>query len=169
MLELAAGAELTEVALPPGCSWRALRPSRDEQATYRVVEDAFGEWPDRPAVSYDEWAATILRRPGFAPWQLVLIGAQDGSVVGVASLAVTEDGQGWVEQLAVVRAWRGRGLGRALLAAGFTATRAHGARTSMLSTDSRTGALDLYRHVGMVVTAEFVHLARPLAGASGGC
>lgn len=162
VLQLPPDAEIPAAGLPVGWTIREFEPGRDEQATYRTVEDAFAEWPDRPPVRYEDWAAMILGRPGFAPWQLLLATTDDGSVVGVAGLALSEDGQGWIEQLAVARVHRGRGLGRALLAAGFAATRAHGATTAMLSTDSRTGALDLYRHVGMVVVAEFVQLARQL-------
>jgi GNAT superfamily N-acetyltransferase len=164
VLELPAGAQIEAPVLPPGWAVREFEPGRDEQAAYRVVEDAFGEWPDRPPVSFADWSAMILGRPGFEPWQLLLATAADGSVRGVAALALSGDGEGWIEQLAVARDQRGRGLGRALLAAGFAATRAHGALTATLSTDSRTGALDLYRHVGMVVTAEFVQLARRLDG-----
>lgn len=167
VLELPPTAEIAVPALPPGWAIREFEPGRDEQATYRTVEDAFAEWPQRPPVSYDDWAAMILGRPGFQPWQLLLATDQDGAVRGVASLALSEDGQGWIEQLAVVRDQRGRGLGRALLAAGFAATRVHGARTATLSTDSRTGALELYLHVGMVVTAEFVQLARRLGPGTG--
>lgn len=160
VLQLPPDATLPDATLPTGWTIREFQPGRDEQVTYRTVEDAFGEWPDRPPVRYEDWAAMTLGRPGFAPWQLLLMTTDDGSVLGVAALALSDDGQGWIEQLAVSRAYRGRGLGRALLAAGFAATRAHGATTAMLSTDSRTGALDLYLHVGMVVTAEFVQLAR---------
>lgn len=168
MLSLPEQVQIDDAVLPTGWTIRQYEPGRDEQAVYRTVEDAFNEWPDRPPVAYEDWAAMILGRPGFAPWQLLLVETDDGAVVGVASLAVTANGQGWIEQLAVSRACRGRGLGRALLAAGFAATRTHGARTAVLTTDSRTGALDLYLHVGMVVTAEFVHLTRTLATDDGG-
>ena len=54
---------------------------------------------------------------------------------------------------------RNRGLARALLADSFTVSRAHGARTSELGTDSRTGALSLYEKVGMEVISNWVNLA----------
>ena len=53
----------------------------------------------------------------------------------------------------------GTGLGRALLVAAFSAARAHGATISRLNTDSRTGSLGLYEHVGMVVVETFEHYA----------
>jgi hypothetical protein len=49
-----------------------------------------------------------------------------------------------------------------MLADAFAAARDHGATRSELSTDSRTGALDLYRRVGMEVTQTWTHLVTDL-------
>jgi ribosomal protein S18 acetylase RimI-like enzyme len=57
---------------------------------------------------------------------------------------------------------RGRGIARSLLLHAFTETRARGGKACELSTDSRTGALTLYEHVGMRVKHSFVHWARSL-------
>ena len=51
-------------------------------------------------------------------------------------------------------AWASR---RALLVDAFERARDHGATVSELSTDSRTGALGLYEHVGMQVTQTWRH------------
>jgi hypothetical protein len=44
----------------------------------------------------------------------------------------------------------------------FTVGREHGAQSSCLSTDSRTGALGLYEKVGMRVTSVWVNRALDL-------
>ena len=62
----------------------------------------------------------------------------------------------WVN---VRRDARGRGLGRVLLVAAFAEARSRGATISRLNTDSRTGALGLYEHVGMVVVETYEHYA----------
>lgn len=150
------------VPVPAGYRLRAFEPGRDEHAAYRVIEDAFSEWPDRDPVDEADWAAGVLRRPGFAPWQLLLAVTDevpDEAVVGAAHLVLSDD-TGWVQQLAVARPHRGRGLAQALLAAAFTAARERGAARAELSTDSRTGALDLYLHLGMEVTSAYTHWAR---------
>ena len=67
-----------------------------------------------------------------------------------------------MHQLAVDRAHRGTGLAQALLADAFGRAREHGATRSELSTDSRTGALDLYLKVGMEVTQTWTHLVTDL-------
>jgi ribosomal protein S18 acetylase RimI-like enzyme len=82
----------------------------------------------------------------------------DGQVVGVSVVLVSDDGAtGFVDRLAVRRDQRNRGLAQALLVDSFAQARAHGATTSELSTDSRTGALGLYERVGMVTTSVWVN------------
>lgn len=165
VLEVPPGSAIAERPLPPGYAVRPLRPGQDERAAYEVVESAFSEWPDREPTSYEDWAATLLERPGFEPWQLLLAVAGDGAVVGACHLVVS-DGTGWVNQLAVDRSHRGQGLAQALLAQAFGAARERGAERGELSTDSRTGALTLYERLGMRVKWSFTHHAgKPTVGA----
>jgi mycothiol synthase len=164
ILELPEGAEVAPGTLPEGTAIRVLAPGRDERAAYRVVEDAFNEWPDRDPVSFEDWAAVVLRRPGFEPWQLLLAieqGPAGENVVGVCFVIPSRD-TGWVQYLAVRRDRRGRGLARALLLRAFAEARSRGMTRAELNTDTRTGALDLYLHVGMRVKETFVHYAREL-------
>ncbi len=147
-----------EVRLPAGYALRDLEPGRDEQVAYQVVEDAFGEWEGWVRRPFEDWSAAVLDRPGFEPWQLRLATDPEGRVVGACHLLLSDD-TGWVHQVAVEPGSRGRGLARAMLGDAFGNARARGRRLGELSTDSRTGALDLYRHVGMEVTSSFTHWA----------
>jgi mycothiol synthase len=161
VLKLAPGDEiLGDGTPPPGVQVRPLRAG-EERAAYQVVEDAFNEWPDRLPTTYEDWAAPVLGRPGFEPWHL-LVAADGDDVLGVCHVLVSADDSVWVNQLAVRSDQRGRGLGRVLLVAAFGEGRRRGASWAELSTDSRTGALGLYEHVGMKVTETFVRLARDL-------
>lgn len=167
VLALPPEARVPQVDLPPGYRIRSFRPGSDEQAVYRVVEDAFNEWPDRDPSSYGDWAAGVLGRPGFEPWQLFLAvrtepGAGSDEVVGVCHL-VLSGGSGWVNQLAVAAPHRGQRLAQALLAVAFAAARERGSPRGELSTDSRTGALGLYEHIGMHVTAAFTQWVKRLS------
>ncbi|MEO7234656.1 MAG: GNAT family N-acetyltransferase, partial [Lapillicoccus sp.] len=160
ILALPEGAQVAPQPLPDGFSVRGMRAGagrgQDERAAYRVVEDAFGEWPDRRSQTFEDWAARTVQRPGSDAEHLRLaVDAQD-EVVGVSVLSVSH-GVGVVDNLAVRRDHRGRGLARALLADSFAVTRRQGATRSELSTDSRTGALGLYERVGMVVTSTWLH------------
>ncbi len=169
VLELPAGAEVADRPLPEGFVVRAARPapdggrSPDHAGAWTVQEDAFLEWSERPRDTYEEWAAGTVLRPGFEPWHLRVVVDPDGRVVGMAFLvmAAQEDGtvQAYIDRLATAADQRGRGLGQALLADAFRVAREHGATSSSLSTDSRTGALGLYEKVGMVVTSTWVNRA----------
>jgi ribosomal protein S18 acetylase RimI-like enzyme len=136
--------------LPPGDAIRAFIPGRDDRDVFRVIEDAFAEWPDAEESKFEDWSAQALGRPGFVPEHIgvVVHGAQ---AVGAALLIAEDDGV-WVAQLAVARAARGRGLARALLVRAFGIAWRSGRRHVSLATDARTGARGLYEHVGMRVT-----------------
>jgi len=137
-------------ALPPGYAIRAFLSGRDDRDVHRVIEEAFGEWPDAEEDAFDDWAAQALGRPGFAP-EHIGVAVRGDEIVGAAVLIVEEEDV-WVGQLAVARAHRGRGLARALLVYAFASAWRFGRRHVGLSTDARTGARGLYEHVGMRVT-----------------
>jgi ribosomal protein S18 acetylase RimI-like enzyme len=77
---------------------------------------------------------------------------------------IGEPGLGWVESLAVRRAWRRRGLGRALLLHAFRAFHGRGSTAAGLSVDAEnpTGALRLYESVGMRAVQTRVIYEKPL-------
>lgn len=159
---------ILEIALtePPGppvvAAPYALRdyvPGRDDRAAYRVIEDAFAEWPDRDPETFEDWAAQTLRRPGFVPERL-LLAVRGDEVVG--ALVLVDDDEPFVDQLAVAREHRGRGLARALLQRAFGIGWERGRRSCVLGTDTRTGALGLYERVGMTPRGTYLHLERAL-------
>lgn len=128
-------------------------------AVHTVLEDAFLEWSRRERESWDDFSAQVMNRPGFDPWNVRVVTSPSGDVVGASLVYVDALGCGYVDRIAVRSDQRNLGLARALLADSFTASREHGARTSELGTDSRTGALSLYEKVGMEVTSNWVNLA----------
>jgi len=160
ILEIALDAPPAAPVVPDGYALRSFVRGRDDRAAYQVIEDAFSEWPGRDPEPYDDWLAETLRRPGFSAEQL-LLAVRGEEVVG--ALVLVDDGdEGYVDQLAVARAHRGRGLARALLEQAFAITRERGRPSCVLSTDTRTGALGLYEHVGMTPRGTYLHLERPL-------
>ena len=156
VLELPPGRHVEPQPLPPGWSLRTAGTEAERRAVHAVIEDAFLEWSERARRSYEDFEAATVRRPGSEPWQLRAVVDPDGEVVGACSTIMAGE-VGYVDQLAVRRDHRGRGLARALLADAFAGARAHGATRSELSTDSRTGALGLYRRLGMEVRSTWVH------------
>ncbi|UFN42859.1 GNAT family N-acetyltransferase [Nocardioides okcheonensis] len=159
VLRLPEGATIAERPLPPGHVVRAAEPD-ERRAAHAVLEDAFLEWSERERESFEDFEAVTTGRPGFEPWNLRVVLDPDGVVVGVAVVLVSDDGRtGYVDRLAVRRDRRGEGLAQALLVDAFARTREHGTTTSELSTDSRTGALGLYRRVGMQEVSVWVNRA----------
>ena len=149
------------VDLPPGITIRALEPG-DEPAAYRVIEDAFREWPGREPATFEQWQARVFGHPAFSPALSRL--AFDGPELVGAALAMDYPGSpdGWVSQLATRATHRNRGIARALLQAAFAAFHDHGRRLGALSTDSRTGALTLYERLGMRIRRSYTSWTKDL-------
>ncbi|MEV7242937.1 GNAT family N-acetyltransferase [Streptomyces sp. NPDC093248] len=149
LLEFAMSAEPEVPDLPAGITVRPFAAA-DGPAAHVLVQDAFDEWQERRQ-GYEEWAAHTVRRPTFAPQRSALAFAGD-HLVG-AALALDDPGtdEGYLEQVAVRRDHRGRGIARLLLRHSFRAFHRTGLRSCTLWTHSDTGALDLYLRVGMTV------------------
>ncbi|MFF4582011.1 GNAT family N-acetyltransferase [Streptomyces sp. NPDC001373] len=149
LLEFPMPQEPTVPEPPAGITVRPFEPG-DEHDAHRVVEDAFDEWQERRK-SYREWARHTVERPAFAPAMSALAFA-DGRLVGVAlSLDLPDTGEGYIEQVAVRRDHRNRGIARLLLRTVFRSFHRQGRQACTLGTHSETGALDLYLSVGMEV------------------
>lgn len=157
VLELPPGATIPGREPPAGYTIREARPAEHEDC-WTVVEDAFLEWSDRERESFDDFAANVMRRPGFEPWNLRVAVDPDGRVVGCVHVNRGDD-FAFVDRLATRKDQRGRGLAQCLLIDAFDVARQHGAERFELSTDSRTGALGLYEKVGMRVTSVWVNRA----------
>lgn len=134
---------------PEGVTVRPLVPGQDEHAIYQVIESAFADhWGhhDRP---FDEWRQLLIDREDFNPslWQLAFA---EGELVGGA-LCFDRGEIGWLRTLGVLRPWRQRGLGMALLRHVFGMFYDRGRRTVGLGVDAAntTGATRLYERAGM--------------------
>lgn len=160
VLRLPRGVEIEHPPLPDGVSIRPFVPEREERQVYQVVEDAFNEWPTRTPSTFEEWRSSVTLRPDFDP-TLLLVAVTESGVIGV-SFGIDYEEEGWVQQLAVQADHRGRGIGRALLRASFDDFRLRGSPEVGLSTDSRTGALDLYLDIGMILRSSYTHYSKVL-------
>jgi ribosomal protein S18 acetylase RimI-like enzyme len=161
VLRLPAGRTIEERPLPDGYAIRVATEADHEQV-WHVVEDAFLEWSERSKDSFEDFAAEVWQRPGFEPWQLQVVVGPDGTVAGAVFSTMSDvDGrrETYVSRIAVHKDHRNRGLAQSLLVAAFASGREHGAESSSLSTDSRTGALTLYEKVGMVTDSVWVNRA----------
>ena len=138
--------------MPEPSAGITVRPFRvgDEHDAHQLVEDAFDEWQQRRE-SYQEWARHTVERPTFAPAMSVLAFAEGQLVGAVISLDLPDAGEGYIEQVAVRRDHRDRGIARLLLRHAFRAYYRQGRRACTLVTHPETGALNLYLRLGMAV------------------
>ena len=144
-------------APPDGIDVSHFDPERDADRLFAVVHEAF------PAENDDEsaWWRDHRDNPArsYTPALWLVARRDDGDIVGFAlgSQRVEDDRIiGHLGGLGVRVAERGRGIGRALLAAMMSTFADAGFPVMILSVDAgnRTGALSLYRSVGASETAE---------------
>jgi mycothiol synthase len=134
---------------PPGVAVHGFRRGCDEAALHAALQEVFlDHW--RPTVmDLDEWRACHFAEPDvdLGLWWL----AWDGHEVAGALIASATPLGGYVDEVAVRRPWRRRGLARALMLQAFAELRRRGHATAYLGVDTRnpTGALPLYESLGM--------------------
>jgi mycothiol synthase len=148
---------------PSGIEIRAYRPGTDDIALHAMHQEAFaGHWEFVPE-PLDEWLSWRTERSDYDPalWQL----AWNGDEIAGAVLCFGPSGLGWVLDLAVGARWRKRGLGLALLRAGFRELYRHGRPRIGLEVDSEneTGATRLYERAGMRVTRRYATFEKAMA------
>jgi len=148
-------------APPPEPRWPAgveLRPfdkaSHDRlvwQADAQAFSDHFGYTPG----TFENWQLRVSGRDKDGTLWFI---AWDGDQVAGYSLCRYRGGIGFVGALGVVRPWRRRGLGMALLQRSFGEFYRRGMPTIGLGVDSQnsTGATRLYERAGMHIASEFV-------------
>ncbi len=144
-------------AAPPQPEWprnigvRPFAPDKDERAVYQVYVEAWGM-----DLSFEEdFLDRFVRRPSYDPTLWFL--AVDGSdVVGAISAEQTPS-MGWIRQLCILPSNRGRGIGTALLQEAFVAFYMREIRRVRLGVDAdnTSGAVSLYKRVGMHVACEY--------------
>ena len=140
---------------PAGVDVHDLRRPDDERPVHALVQRCFAEIGGEHERPFEQWAAYLLDTDRFDA-SLCLVATVDGEVVGTALGEETSE-HGFVRQLAVDRAHRGRGLALALLHESFRRHRERGLPATVLGVDAGnpTGALALYEKAGMRVVEQF--------------
>ena len=136
---------------PDGIEVGGVDPAEDLHAVHAIIAAAFvDDLGDHPE-PFDRWLEEQTSSPSYDPtlWLLAL----DGGVPIGALVARAGDDGGWVDWLAVLAAYRGRGIGAALLRRSFASFAARGLRRVLLNVDAEnvTGATAVYERVGMRV------------------
>jgi mycothiol synthase len=156
--------ELVMSEAPPAPQWadgvtvRSFVLGQDEEGTFRADEEASEDKGYHQPLDFQGW----LRRMGmqlerFDPnlWFLACNGTE---VVGVAlNVYDRQSNTGWVDHLGVMRLWRKKGIGKALLLHSFGEFYRRGVHRIKLSVDAKslTKAPHLYESVGMKTIQQY--------------
>ena len=148
--------DIPDLPLPEGLE---VRPAQADQ--YRAIFDAAKEafrdsWEHSDDWWTDEELESWQQEPTFQPelWQVAW---DDGQVAGMVLNFIRHDEnkeynrqRGYTETICVRRAWRRRGLARALIARSFSVLKKQGMTEAALSVDTEnpSGALRLYESMG---------------------
>jgi mycothiol synthase len=161
ILQMPLDREVRTVPPPEGTTIRVAGDD-DQRAVHDVIETAFGEWEDREPEPFEDWHAyaETRARANPSPW---FVAETDGRVVAAATtMLYPPEAEGWIEEFAVAREHRRRGVGTALLTRACAELRRAGAEKAMLSTDSRGAGRHLYESAGMSVVRSFTKFAKEL-------
>jgi len=149
--------EVPEPVYPGGIVVQTLGERPDLDAVLLTVNEAFRDhWghTDTTLEQWQHWTTDPDHRPDmwFIAWD-----TEKDEPTGICGNGISPEHnarvgrqEGWVDVLAVRRAYRGQGLGRALLLTGMKALQDERMQWAMLSVDTEnlTGALRLYEGAG---------------------
>jgi mycothiol synthase len=151
-------------AWPDGITVRTLIPGREEYPVYVMMEEAFQDHWGHMTSTYEEFEHWRIKQNSFDPtlWFLAFNG--DQLVGGVICEYEKDLDLGWVAQVAVLRSWRRKGLGYALLLHAFAEFFRRGVVKVGLGVDSQnlTGATRLYERAGMHIAIQHVTYEKEL-------
>lgn len=144
--------EVPPVAWPEGIEARAFRTGVDDRRVWEADVEAFAEHFLFEQRGYEEWRLLHIEAGGSDPtlWWL----AWDGDELVGFVIPFEGDEGAEIGDLAVRKPWRGRGIGRALLAAAFETLRDRDQTVARLYVDAQnvTKAVRVYEAAGMRVS-----------------
>jgi mycothiol synthase len=140
---------------PVGITIRGFDQARDTRRLHEALAEAFSDHWGHPFPSFEQWRHFSIEGPDFDP-ELWFVATDANEIVGAVCgrpWRGRDIGTAVVEELAVRRAWRRRGIALALLTTEFRAFQRRGLQRAELSVDaeSPTGATRLYERAGMHV------------------
>jgi mycothiol synthase len=155
--------ELPVPEWPQGITPSRFRAGVDDRAVYEADLEAFAEHHLFQPRSYEEWR---LFHPDARDGDVTLwwLAWQEDQLAGFVIPLVGDLGA-VIEDLAVRKPWRGRGIGVALMLAAFATLRERGQTVARLYVDAQniTGAVRVYEAAGMHVDRRFDVMEKPLA------
>ncbi|HET7761048.1 MAG TPA: GNAT family N-acetyltransferase [Phycicoccus sp.] len=110
---------------------------------HRAYRASFAERPGFPDTPLEAWVDGLASEPGFHPELSRVLLDHDGRVAGFVTLS-----DNWIDQVGVVPAWRGQGLGAHLVVRSLRALRKTGCGEAWLAVNVDNPAHELYLRLG---------------------
>ncbi len=158
------------VNLPGDLALRVYTPDLSTDV-HAALNEAFRDhWSSEP-VSDEDWQMFFIERSSFRP-DLTYVVMSGDEVAGLSLNCISPEenarrgrSEGWIEELAVRRPWRKRGVATALLCAAMHAFKAEGLQHAMLGVDTEnlSGALRVYERVGFKPVKRFMQFQKTVA------
>ena len=160
--------DVPETPMPDGLEVRQIAPDlyrRVWDADVDAFRDHWGGF-DSSDAAFQRWIGT----PEFDPTLWVVAFDGDEIAGGVTNSIYAEENEalgvqrGWLDTVFTRRAWRRRGLARALIARSLVALRERGMTAAALGVDAEnpSGALGLYESVGFEVEERYTVWRKPM-------
>ena len=148
---------------PAGITLRTCDSETDLEAVYRAVNDSFRDHYGHIDMPFEEglkrFKHFMTGYEGFDPtlWFIAMEGDEIAGVCLCREKSYDNPDVGYISTLGVLRPWRKRGIGLALLRHSFCELYRRGKRKAGLGVDAQslTGALRLYENAGMHVHQAF--------------
>ena len=159
-----------EPRFPEGIVLKPFDLERDAKAVYLADQDAFRDHFGFMEEPFEEGFQNFLhhftQHESYDPdlWFIAWDGDEIAATCLCKKWAEDDKNTGYISSLGVRRQWRKKGLGTALLYKAFSAFYERGKRKVSLIVDSEslTGALDLYKRVGMHINRHYISFEKEL-------
>lgn len=164
---------MPDIELPAGIEFRAVREADHCRIWDADIEAFRDHWEPRERDETDFEATFTYPGLDTSMWRVAWDGAE---VVGCVMNAIFREENakigldiGWLEHVSVRKAWRGRGIAKALIASSLQVLRERGMAIAALGVDGEnlTGALQLYEQLGFRRHETWITYRRPLIGVEG--
>jgi mycothiol synthase len=164
---------IPDAELPAGIELRPVREADHRRIWDADVEAFRDHWEPRDRDESDYEATFTYPELDTSLWRVAWEGDE---VVGIVMNAIFREENakigldlGWLEHVSVRKAWRGRGIAKALIASSLRAHRERGMTIAALGVDGEnlTGALRLYEGLGFRRHETWISYRKPLTEIEG--
>ena len=140
---------------PQDVNMRPYIQGQEEGIAHRIIQEAFREFAYHTYHPFEDWLTWAIERNDFDPLLLFLVFDGEEPIGAVLAFDYGEMG-GWVRQLAILKPWQGRGIGKQVLRHVFGEFYRRGARQVGLIVDSKnpSGATYFYQSAGMHIASQ---------------